>query len=127
MHLDTQDKLPTNGFLTNLAVVGMLAVFVVPDIARCAQIASGSEETRAVMALNEALTDYRRRGGDLRALTEGKPYTHLVSELRTPIDWYGVRESPLSSRTKLPDRATIAATGKGAAYRVLSLTSGSTK
>jgi len=68
--------------------------------------------------LNDAINRYKMQGGELAALTAGKPFANLLTKLQTPVTWNGLTHQFLKDNDDFPNALTIDALGSRSTYRL---------
>ena len=90
----------------------MIVFFAVSAITWAKQTA----DKYSYATLNDALTRYKCQGGDLNALTQGAPMSHVLAKLAATINWNGLKHQVLNKGFTYPARS-LSATGLRQTYQ----------
>lgn len=75
-------------------------------------------DARTLTTLNEAISRYQSMGGDVAGLTQGKPFSSLVDNLKTPLSWRGLSHQVMQQGQEFGLVQTLESAGSGKDYRI---------
>ena len=102
-----------------LGVIIIVAVLAITATFFMVSIVSSAKQTAdkfTYTTLNDALTRYKCQGGDVNALTQGAPMSHVLAKLSATINWNGLRHQVLNKGFTYPARS-LSATGLRQTYQ----------
>ena len=106
-----------------IAIVAIIVGMVVPTAINYVTNARQTADKQTLAVLNDAINRYKMEGGSLAALTAGKPYANLLTELQTPVSWNGLSHQFLRGGGPYEQAMTVAATGSGRSYKLTGINS----
>jgi type II secretory pathway pseudopilin PulG len=83
--------------LSSILIIAVLSVASVFFIASYISWSQNVADQRTLAVLNDALTRYKCEGGDIKALTQDAPISHVITALKAPLDWGGMTHSVMQS------------------------------
>jgi len=101
--------------MATMALIAVLVVCAWPFVMDGILFAQQTVDHHDYAIYNDALTRYKGGGGNLNALTVGAPISHIITALRTPVNWTGMTHSFLDSSYTVPGRS-LSASGNGSNY-----------
>ena len=78
--------------------------------------AKETADKQTLAVLNDALTRYKTEGGDITALTQNAPISHVLTKMASTISWAGMSHNVMQSGVTYPARS-LTAIGNGANYQ----------
>jgi len=97
------------------AIIVALFAIIIPGIVSYVQQAQRTADKQTLTVLNDALSYYKTRGGDIDALTLGAPIGNVIERLRTPATWVTGEVQFLNSGVTY-QAASLDAVGEGVSY-----------
>lgn len=101
-----------------IAIVAILVAVMVPTVGNFVSQSRQTSDRQTLAVLNDAINRYKMQGGDISALTSGKPFSSLLDTLQAPTTWKSLTQSFWREGDELPTVKTASAAGDGVNFRL---------